>query len=105
MAIAKNVYCVTKVMPQEEVFGLTSQIKRAAVSVPSNISEGRSRNSKKEFCHFLHIALGSLSELETQLLLAKEIYNISEIDNTLNQVYEERRMISGMLKRLKSSKI
>ena len=73
IALAKEVYKLTETFPKEEIYGLTSQIRRAAVSIPSNIGEGAARNSRKEFIQALHVSLGSLAELETQLLLAKEI--------------------------------
>ena len=73
MALAREVYRLTSNFPKDEVYGLTSQIRRAAVSVPSNIAEGAGRNGNKEFLKFLYIARGSLSELETQIILAKDI--------------------------------
>jgi four helix bundle protein len=73
MTLAKEVYRLTKNFPKEETFGLVSQMRRAAVSIPSNIAEGAARNSNKEFIQFLHVSLGSLAELETQLLLSKEL--------------------------------
>lgn len=68
-----EIYKLTQTFPKEELYGLTSQIRRAAVSIPSNIAEGNERNSHKEFNQFLHIALGSAAELDTQLLIAKEL--------------------------------
>jgi len=102
MSIAREAYLLTKKLPREEMFGLTSQIRRAAVSIPSNIAEGRGRSTRKDFCQFLHIALGSLSELETQLLIANEIYDNLEINKLLNQIHEEQRMTSSMLVKLKA---
>lgn len=66
--LVTNVYLQVKLLPQEETYALSDQIRRSAVSVPSNIAEGSSRNSKKEYVQFLYIALGSICELETQLL-------------------------------------
>ena len=92
MLIAKNVFVVTKQFPSDERFGLVSQINRFVVSIPSNIAEGCGRSSKKEFHHFLAIALGSSYELETQLMLAEsfgyintEKLNELQIEITKNQ--------------------
>jgi four helix bundle protein len=71
MSLARAVYALTQSFPKEEVYGLTDQIRRSAVSVPSNIAEGAARGSDKDFIKFLSIALGSLAELETQLMLAE----------------------------------
>lgn len=73
MDLAKEIYLLTSKFPKEEVYGLTSQIRRSVVSIPSNIAEGAARNSSKEFIQFLYIALGSLAELETQLLLSETL--------------------------------
>jgi len=73
MLLAKEAYLLTKSFPKEELYGITSQIRRASVSVPSNIAEGAARSSDKEFIQFLYISLGSLSELETQLLLSRDL--------------------------------
>ena len=72
-SLARQIYEVTATFPREEMFGLTSQLRRAAVSLPSNLAEGAGRASKKEFVQFVHIARGSLNEMETQLLLAQEL--------------------------------
>ena len=71
--LVKQVYIVVSELPKDEKFGLSSQIKRSAISIPSNISEGAGRNSKKEFKHFLSIANGSCYELQTQLVLTTEL--------------------------------
>lgn len=84
------------------MFALASQIRRSAVSIPSNIAEGRGRSTRKDFLSFLHIAQGSLCELETQLLLAKELYG-SNIDAIMAVITEEQKMISGMIKKLKAN--
>ena len=78
MILVREVYSVTKRFPQDERFGLTAQLRRAAVSVPSNIAEGAARGSDKEFGQFLIIARGSISEIETQLLIAKDLVYLSE---------------------------
>ncbi|KAA5544025.1 four helix bundle protein [Adhaeribacter rhizoryzae] len=73
MELAKNVYLISTGFPTDEKFGLTSQVRRAAISIPSNIAEGAGRSSDKEFNHFLSIALGSAYELQTQVLLAESL--------------------------------
>lgn len=78
MSFVTKIYDVTKKFPESEKFGLTSQIRRCAVSIPSNIAEGNGRKHAKEFKQFLSIARGSLSELETQLTIAKNLSYISE---------------------------
>jgi len=77
---AKEVYRLTQKFPAHELYGLTSQIRKAAVSVSSNIAEGQCRNSSKEFRHYLSMALGSLGEVETQLIIAKEINYLNDAD-------------------------
>jgi four helix bundle protein len=74
MNLAVEVYTLTKSLPPEERFNLSSQMRQAAVSVPANIAEGAARNTKKEFANFLHIAQGSLSELDTHLEVAKMLH-------------------------------
>ncbi len=85
-------------MPKDEVFGLTSQIKRSAVSIPSNIAEGWGRGTDKSFINFLRIAKGSLYEMETQLLIVKEL-DLTEINLEIFSTIEEiGRMINGLIK-------
>ena len=97
-----TVYQLTKGFPREEVYGLTSQVRRAAISIPSNIAEGRSRGTRKDFSQFLRIALGSGSELETQLLLAKRLSFITEIDynKAVGQLEEVMKMLNAMITKL-----
>ncbi|QYJ68112.1 four helix bundle protein [Flavobacterium litorale] len=92
--LVKQVYKVVADLPNDEKFGLTSQIKRAAVSIPSNIAEGAGRNSKKEFKYFLSIANGSSYELHTQLIITHELGLIEEqkIEETLNLITEIQKM-------------
>lgn len=91
MDLVVAVYEITDHYPASEIYGLTSQIKRAAVSIPSNIAEGRRRSSKKDFCHFLVMAFGSGSELETQIEIVKRLpfgkkLNFNKIDALLDEV-------------------
>lgn len=98
-----DIYEVTKCFPSDEKFGLTSQIRRAAVSIPANIAEGAGRNHEKEFVHFLGIAQGSSSELETELLIALRLGFIEE--EIYQKIYEDvnviARMIVGLTNHLK----
>ena len=80
MDLVEEVYKLMKLLPNEEKFGLTSQIKRSSISIPSNVAEGAGRNSNKEFKYFLSIANGSTTELETQLILTKRLNFTEEID-------------------------
>ncbi len=102
LIIAKSVYEVTKSFPKEEMFGLTSQVRRAAVSISSNIAEGRGRSTKKDFINFLHISLGSLYEVETQLFLAKELYKV-DLKDLPKLIQEENKMLSAMINKLKTN--
>jgi len=80
MEVTEQVYRLTAEFPKSEVYGLSSQMRRAAVSIPSNIAEGQGRDSSKEFLHFLAIAFGSICELETQLILANRFSYLSDND-------------------------
>jgi four helix bundle protein len=99
-----NLYRTTKRFPKEEIFGLTSQIRRAAASVPANIAEGYERNHRKEYIQFLFIAKGSLGELDTYLLLARDIGYISTADyNQLNTTrHATMKMLQGLIRSLSS---
>ncbi len=105
MALVTEVYRVSQEFPKEEIFGLISQTRRSAVSVPSNIAEGHARTSKKEFQYFLSNARGSLAELETQLTIAHQLAYINEttITQLLNQLWEVARILNGLLSSLKRS--
>lgn len=96
------VYTITKGFPEEEKFGLTSQMRRSAVSIPSNIAEGSGRDSDKEFNHFLFIARGSTYELETQLIISEEIglLNSEELKMFSERIDEIQRMITNLQKKL-----
>lgn len=100
MSLAKQIYKLTADFPKEETYGLVSQIRRAAVSISSNIAEGAARNSNKEFIQFLYVSLGSLAELETQLLLSRELGFLKdkEIDGSIMRI---RKMLLGLIKHLR----
>lgn len=100
MELVESVYAITSKYPKEETYGLTLQIRRSAISIPSNIAEGAARNSKKEFIQYLYIALGSLAELETQLILADRL-KFSENNQELSQVAQLRQILLGLLRHLK----
>ena len=100
------IYHVTDNFPKEHRFALTDQIHRAALSVTSNIAEGAARQTKKEFAHYLHIAQGSLSELDTQLEIAKRLKFLSEgqwdtLDQQMNHI---DKLLSGLIKYVRSGK-
>jgi four helix bundle protein len=102
-----EVYKATQLFPKEEQFGLTSQIRRASVSIPSNIVEGCGRGGSIEFGRFLQIAMGSLYELEYQLLLARDLNYLNEkVYNQLNDdITEIRKMMVALVNKLKTSAV
>ena len=102
MDLVVAVYEQTRAFPKEEMYGLTNQLRRASVSVPSNIAEGQGRNSTKQFRHFLSIAYGSLQEVETQLLIARRLQYLTaeQSDPLLAQCAEVGRLINGLLRSL-----
>ena len=99
-----EIYKISKLLPKEEVYGISDQLRRSAVSIPSNIAEGQSRNSAKEFIQFLSIARGSLAELETQLLICIKVNMLSEdnIADAQNITTEVGKMIKGLMNKLNS---
>ena len=102
MNLAEHCYLATKSFPREELFGLTSQIRRAAASVPANIAEGQGRRHTKEFLNFLSVARGSLMEVETHLLLSQRVglLNQTTLDSLLTTSAEISRMLSGLRRAL-----
>jgi four helix bundle protein len=102
--LAIDIYNLTRNFPKEELYGVTSQMRRAAISVPSNISEGAGRGSRPEFIRFLNIASGSLSELETQLYITRELGYVrpSQYNEIWGEIKTIRAQISGLIKHLQS---
>jgi four helix bundle protein len=102
MALVTDIYCCTQQLPKEEIYGLTSQIRRAAVSIPSNIAEGQGRLTSREFKQFLGHARGSVFEVETQLLIARDLGYLSDeaVQAMLERVQEVGRILSGLLSSL-----
>jgi four helix bundle protein len=100
------IYKITKNFPKEEIYGLTNQIRRAAVSIPSNIAEGAARNHSKEFLQFLFISLGSISELETQIIISENLKYSQNSDSLIlqNELTELRKMIIGLIRYLENKK-
>jgi four helix bundle protein len=102
--LVKNIYLITNSFPKSEQFGLVSQMQRCSISIPSNIAEGCGRNSENELIHFLYIALGSSSELETQIIISVELNFLdtekaTECFNLINQII---KMITSLIKSLKN---
>lgn len=102
--LVEQIYKFTKQFPKEELYGITNQMRRCAVSIPANIAEGSGRKNKAEFIQFLHIALGSASELETHLIISQRLGFLSsnsydEIMNALNEII---KMICGLINSLNS---
>ena len=98
--LVRQVYEVTRHFPQEEIYELTAQVRRSAVSVPSNIAEGAARSSNKEFANFLSIARGSLSELETQLLIAVDLGFFDRDNKVFDKMERASRLITDLHKKL-----
>ncbi len=96
-----NIYETTKNFSKDERFALTDQIKRAAVSIPSNIAEGASRNTTKEFVQFLYIALGSASELETQIIIAEKLGYLRSKETLYTEITVIRKMLNALITSLK----
>ena len=98
ISFVKDIYLITRTFPKEELFGLTSQLRRAAVSIPSNLAEGNSRGSKKDLIRFLYIAIGSAAEIETLLIICHEIGLLdgTDFDRLISQNQEIIRMATAL---------
>ena len=102
MALVRAIYEITRQLPSSEIYGLTAQMRRAAVSIPSNIAEDAARECAKEFAHFLSIAKGSLSELETQILIAQELGYFRKTADILDQTDRVSCLLAGLHKSVKT---
>ena len=97
--LVKDIYLLTKDLPKDEQFGLVSQMRRCAISIPSNIAEGQQRNNAKEYRQFLGVARGSAAELSTQLLLVQELYS-KEVSLLLEDIESIQKMLYSLLQKL-----
>lgn len=97
--LVKEVYLISGKLPDDEKFGLKSQIQRCSVSIPSNIAEGSGRTTGKEFIYFLNVAISSAYELETQLLLCSDLFGV-EVTELIGKLEEIQRMIGGLKRKL-----
>ena len=106
MQLVTQIYSITKNLPREELYGLTSQIRRSSVSIPSNIAEGYGRNSRNDYLRFLQISIGSLFELQTQLEICLNLKYLPE--NNHSEIYEQsrevERMLSSLIRKLNENK-
>lgn len=107
VTLATLIYKITEKYPRDEIFGLSSQMRRASISISSNIAEGRTRGSRLEFIHFLNIAHGSCAELESQLFISNELKIVSQIDfksasDTINELMKMLGVMISKLRKLES---
>lgn len=103
MVLVRRVYGLSRSFPREELYGLTSQIRRSAVSVPSNVAEGAARTGRKEFAYFLSCARGSVAELETQLLIAVDLGYIRPDDEAFELIARVARLLTGLHRTVQSA--
>ncbi len=102
MQVAEEVYSLSRLLPKEEAYSFVSQIRRSAISIPSNIAEGNKRGTKKDYSQFLKIANGSCAELETQMLLIEKVYPSISVKKPLELLIEVQKMLSTIIKKLES---
>ena len=104
MRLVRIIYDLTKAFPREEVYGLAAQMRRAAVSIPSNLAEGAARSSRKEFAQFLSMAKGSLSELETQLLISADLGYLDRENSVFDLTQYVAKLLAGLHRKASGSK-
>ncbi|WP_417860043.1 four helix bundle protein [Winogradskyella sediminis] len=102
MDLVEDIYKCSQSFPSNEVYGLTSQVRRAAVSIPSNIAEGAGRKGDKEFIQFLYIALGALAEVETQVLIARRLNYIDDTQKMTEDIERLTKLIYGLIRYIKT---
>ncbi len=102
IALAEQIYKITKNFPADERFALTDQIRRAVISVPSNIAEGSGRQTAKDFANFLSIARGSLAEIDAQLVVAQRLGYVSDINDVTNEIVQLSKMLNAFTTNLRS---
>ncbi|MEY1639644.1 four helix bundle protein [Tenuifilum osseticum] len=100
--LSVEIYSLTQSFPKEENFGLVQQIRRSTISIPSNIAEGCARGSSKETINFLYVSLGSLAELETQIIIASKLGFVNGIDELLKKLNKLKQVILGLIRYLKT---
>jgi four helix bundle protein len=103
--LVKEVYIATSKFPKDETYGLSIQLRRAAVSIPSNIAEGHLRKNLKEFLQFLRIAYGSSAEIETQLIISKDLYPKIDYEKAENLLTEIQKMLRAIIKKLEDKQL
>jgi four helix bundle protein len=102
LALVKTIYTTTSSFPKSELYGLTSQMRRAAVSIPSNIAEGAARETTPEFLRFLYIARGSLAELETQILISRDLGYLNDAESLQSDLDYISTLLNGLIRSLKT---
>lgn len=105
ISLVKSIYILTRELPREELYGLVSQMRRSAVSIPSNIAEGYKRRSKGDYIRFLCIADGSAAELETQLIIIRDLYSNLKCQGSFFILEEVQKMLSAIIKKLEMGKV
>lgn len=98
--LVEEIYRKTSKLPKSEVFGLVSQMRRSAISIPSNIAEGKSRKTKNDYIHFLRIALSSSTELETQIIICEKVYQYDDLNDAGDLLIEVQKMLTILIRKL-----